>query len=206
MLELRIHGRGGQGAVIASEVLANAFFFDGQSVQTFPEFGVERRGAPVAAYVRVDKKPVRIRCRVTQPHHIVVLDPVLLTQVNVTLGLKPKGWILINSEKKPKDIDLPNAEWGMPKKASHGIPCAARARRSVREKFRIATVNATQIAIKYGLGPRTAPIVNTAILGAFCKLGMFRLKSLEKAITQIIPIKTDKNLEATREAYETIIT
>jgi len=181
MLELRIHGRGGQGAVVASEVLANAFFYDGKNVQTFPEFGVERRGAPVAAYVRVDKKPVRIRCRVTQPHHIVVLDPVLLTQVNVTLGLRPKGWILINSEKKPKDIDLP-------------------------KKFRIATVNATQIAIKYGLGPRTSPIVNTAILGAFCKLGMFRLKSLEKAITQIVPIKTDKNLEATREAYDTIIT
>jgi len=181
MLELRIHGRGGQGAVIASEILANAFFYDGKNVQTFPEFGVERRGAPVAAYVRVDKKPVRLRCRITQPDHIIVLDPVLLTQVNVTLGLKLKGWILINSDKKPNEIDLPH-------------------------QFRIATVNATQIAIKYGLGPRTAPIVNTAILGAFCKLGMFRLKSLEKSISQIIPIKTGKNLEATREAYDTVIT
>ncbi len=165
--------------MIASEVLATAFFFDGQNVQTFPEFGVERRGAPVAAYVRIDKKPVRVRCRITQPDHIIVLDPVLLTQVNVTQGLKPKGWILINSDKLPSAIDLPKG-------------------------FRIATVNATQIAIKYNLGPRTAPIVNTAILGAFSRLGgMVRLKSLEKAIKKILPLNAAKNLEATREAYNT---
>jgi 2-oxoacid:acceptor oxidoreductase gamma subunit (pyruvate/2-ketoisovalerate family) len=180
MIELRIHGRGGQGAVIASEALATAFFYDGQHIQTFPEFGVERRGAPVAAYVRVDKKPVRLRCRISHPDHIIVLDPVLLSSIDVTVGLKKNGWVLINSHKDPKELSIPS-------------------------RFQVATVDATRIAIKYGLGPKTAPIVNTAILGAFCKLPrMTTLKSLEKAITAIVPTKTAKNLEATREAYKSV--
>jgi 2-oxoacid:acceptor oxidoreductase gamma subunit (pyruvate/2-ketoisovalerate family) len=180
MIEIRIHGRGGQGAVVASEILATAFFLEGKSVQTFPEFGVERRGAPVAAYLRVDNKPVRIRCRITEPDHIIVLDPVLLSQINVTSGLKDKAWVLVNSNKKPNELGIP-------------------------DKFRVATVDATKIAITRGLGPRTSPIVNTAILGAFCRLGMVSLKSLEAALIKILKAKAPKNLEATREAYNIVV-
>ncbi|MEK7449047.1 MAG: 2-oxoacid:acceptor oxidoreductase family protein [Planctomycetota bacterium] len=199
MLEIRIHGRGGQGAVVASETLATAFFNDGKSVQTFPEFGVERRGAPVTAYVRADTKPVRLRCRIYSPDHLIILDPVLLNSIDVTEGLKKDGWILINSNKEPLCLEISSRRGG-----------------SGTGKFRIATVDATGIAIKYSLGPRTTPIVNTAILGAFCRLpdtqskktqkltGLVKLKSLEKAIAAIVPVKTEKNLAAAREAYKTV--
>jgi len=97
MIEIRIHGRGGQGAVIASEVLAMAAFREGKHVTSFPAFGVERRGAPVAAFTRIDDRPIRLKCEIYAPDHVVVLDPSLLQVVDVTAGLKPGGWILVNS-------------------------------------------------------------------------------------------------------------
>ena len=102
MHELRIHGRGGQGAVIASKVLAVALFREGRCVQSFPAFGVERRGAPVTAFLRVDDAPVRLRCEVAEPDALIVLDPTLIDAVDVTAGLKPGGSILINSERAPE--------------------------------------------------------------------------------------------------------
>ena len=78
MIEIRFHGRGGQGAVIASKVLASAIYKQGQYAQSFPSFGVERRGAPVAAFTRIDDKPILIRCEIYQPDHLIVLDPTLL--------------------------------------------------------------------------------------------------------------------------------
>lgn len=177
MIEIRIHGRGGQGAVVASKVLAAAVFKEGKFVQSFPAFGVERRGAPVMAFTRIGDQPVRIRCQIYEPDHIVVLDPTLLEAVDVTAGLKEGGWILINSEQAPTAFDLP-------------------------AKYRVATVDASSIAIKYKLGPKSAPIVNTAILGAFARTtGIVSLEALAEAVREAVPIKPEENVAATREAY-----
>ncbi|OPX38788.1 MAG: hypothetical protein B1H12_01545 [Desulfobacteraceae bacterium 4484_190.2] len=89
MIEVRFHGRGGQGAVVASKIMANAVFFDGKYSQSFPAFGVERRGAPVAAFLRVDSAPIRLRTEIYEPDYLVILDPILIEQIPVTRGLKP---------------------------------------------------------------------------------------------------------------------
>ncbi|MCX7635027.1 MAG: 2-oxoacid:acceptor oxidoreductase family protein, partial [Syntrophales bacterium] len=97
MLEIRFHGRGGQGTVVATILLAKAFFAAGWQVQSFPFFGVERRGAPVEAYLRLDREKILLRTNVTTPDHVVVQDRTLLQSINIVRGLKPGGWILINS-------------------------------------------------------------------------------------------------------------
>ncbi len=177
MIEIRIHGRGGQGAVIASKVLAAAVFKEGKYVQSFPTFGVERRGAPVMAFTRIDDKPIRIRCQIYEPDHIVVLDPTLLEAVDVTAGLKEGGWILVNSEQDPAAFNLP-------------------------AKYRVATVDANSIAIKYRLGPKSAPIVNTAILGAFVRItDIVSLEAIAEAVRETVPLKPEENVAATKEAY-----
>jgi len=180
MIEVRIHGRGGQGAVIASKVLAAAVFREGRYVQSFPAFGVERRGAPVAAFTRIGDEPIRIRCQIYHPDHVMVLDPSLMDVVDVTAGLKKGGWILINSAQPPSAFSLP-------------------------PEFHVATVDANRIAFKYRLGPRTAPIVNTAILGAFAKVtGIAGLEAVIEAVRDSVPVKIDDNVAATREAYEAV--
>lgn len=180
MIEIRFHGRGGQGAVVASKVLAAAVFKEGQYVQSFPAFGVERRGAPVTAFTRIDDRAIRIRCQIYEPDHIVVLDPTLLKAVDVTAGLKEGGWIIINSDRDPSAFDLP-------------------------EKFRVATVDANPIAIKYHLGPKSAPIVNTAILGAFAKAtGIVSLEAIAEAVREAVPRNPKGNVAATREAYDSV--
>jgi len=182
VIEVRIHGRGGQGAVIASKVLADAVFREGRYVQSFPSFGVERRGAPVAAFTRIDQTPVRLRCQIYNPDHVMVLDPSLMQVVDVTAGLKPGGWVLINSEQPPETYNLPSG-------------------------FRVATVDANAIAVKYRLGSRTAPIVNTAILGAFARVtGIVSLDAVSKAVREAVPSKKDDNVAATREAFEAVRT
>jgi 2-oxoisovalerate ferredoxin oxidoreductase gamma subunit len=182
VIEVRIHGRGGQGAVIASKVLADAVFREGRYVQSFPAFGVERRGAPVAAFTRIDDEPVRLRSQIYNPDHVMVLDPSLMQVVDVTAGLEEGGWILINSEQSPAAFDLP-------------------------DRFRVATVDANAIAAKHRLGPRTAPIVNTAILGAFVRItGIAKLETIEEAVREAVPVKPEDNVAATREAYHAVRT
>jgi 2-oxoacid:acceptor oxidoreductase gamma subunit (pyruvate/2-ketoisovalerate family) len=182
MLEIRFHGRGGQGAVIASKVLAVSLFSEGQFVQTFPAFGVERRGAPVAAFVRVDHDYIDLRCEVYNPEHIVVLDPSLLEAVDVAAGLKPGGTILINSDKPP----------------SHFTQFS---------KFKVATINASAIAVEHELGTRQHPIVNTAILGAFARqTGLIKLQSVLDAIAEEIPFKPEANAQAARDAFDRLVT
>ena len=165
---------------MASEMLAKAVFYEGKYVQAFPAFGVERRGAPVMAFTRIDEKPIRIRTQIYEPNHIMVLDPTLLEVVDVTAGLKEDGWILINSVDSQEAFDLPG-------------------------KYRVATVDANTIAIKYRLGPRNAPIVNTAILGAFSRItGIVQLESVIEAVRASVPIKPDSNVAAVKEAYELV--
>jgi len=178
MKEIRFHGRGGQGTVVASQILASALFKEGKYVQSFPAFGVERRGAPVAAFIRVDEEPILLRCEIYHPDHVVVLDPTLIHSVDVTTGLKRDGWVLINSDRAPEEFDLP-------------------------EGFRVATVDANHIAVKHHLGSPTNPIVNTAILGAFARISeMVSLETLLDVIREAAPIKPEENAAAAAEAYK----
>lgn len=178
MIEIRFHGRGGQGVVVASEVLADAAFQEGKRVQSFPAFGVERRGAPVMAFTRIDEKPIRIRSQIYEPDHIIILDPTLLEVLDVKAGLKTGGWVLLNSADDPTAFGL-------------------------HDRFRVGTVDANHIAFKYRLGPRNAPIVNTAILGAFARLtGIVGLEALSAAVRAAVPVRPDENVAAVQEAYE----
>ena len=180
MQEIRFHGRGGQGTVVASILLAKAYFSAGYYVQTFPVFGVERRGAPVEAYLRLDEKKILLRCNVYTPDHAVVQDVKLLESVDVTAGLKPGGWILINASAQPASL---NAFSG----------------------FKLACVDATGIAVQNELGTRTHPIINTAMIGAFARiLKMPPLEMIAEAIKEDIPIKPAQNIQASKEAYKNV--
>ncbi|NOZ85952.1 MAG: pyruvate ferredoxin oxidoreductase [Deltaproteobacteria bacterium] len=183
MLEIRFHGRGGQGTVVASEILALAAFKEGRYPASFPSFGSERRGAPVVAYVRLDDKPIEQRTEVYTPHGLVVLDQnlILLKLAPVTEGLREKGWLLINSAKSP-------AEWS-----------------KILPGYKIATVDASAIAVKNGLGSKTSPIVNTAILGALAKVpGVAGIEAILDAVHETVPIKPEANVEAARESYDSM--
>ena len=178
MVEIRFHGRGGQGAVVASEILARALAEEGKHVQSFPSFGVERRGSPVAAFVRFDEEPILARYQIYEPDHIVVLEKNLLSEIDVTAGLKEGGWIVINSEER-------------------SFPAFS--------KFRVATVDANGIALKHGLGSKTAPIVNTAILGALARTTeIVAIQAVLEAINKSVPLKKDENVAAAKEAYEAV--
>ena len=100
MIEIRFHGRGGQGAVTAAEILAKAAFKDGKYAQAFPFFGVERRGAPVMAFTRIDNKPIRVRYQVYEPNYVLVLDDGLPQVADVFAGIKDNGKYIVNSDKE----------------------------------------------------------------------------------------------------------
>lgn len=107
MVEIRLHGRGGQGAVIACHLLGGALHRQGYCVQSFPFFGFERRGAPVTAFVRFDDKQVRLRCGIYQPDHLIVFDAGLVEVLDLTAGLKPAGWIVVNSARSGLPFPAP---------------------------------------------------------------------------------------------------
>ena len=104
MKEIRWHARAGQGAKTASQLYATALLHNGQSVQAFPEYGPERRGAPLRAYTRIDDKPIRRHDAITRPDVVVVLEPSLLSEVDVAEGLAPGGFVLINAETPPESL------------------------------------------------------------------------------------------------------
>lgn len=180
MVEIRFHGRGGQGAVKASDILAMAAFAEGKEVQAFPFFGVERRGAPVTAFTRISDQEIRIHCYIYEPDVLVVLDPTLIGAVPLTEGLKPNGSIIINTERQPGDFSFPEAENPI-----------------------IYSVDCSSIALKYGLGTPAAPIVNTAILGAVSKATkLASIDSIMGAIKERIPLKKEENAQAAKETYD----
>lgn len=183
MIEIRFHGRGGQGAVIGSEVLAHAFFLEDKFVQAFPAFGVERRGAPVTAFCRIDDKLIHLRNQIYEPDHVVVLDPTLMESAGVTQGLKIGGTIVVNSKKSPSYYqNLLGNDYG------------------------VYIVDATSIAIEYRLGSPQNPIVNTAILGAFSNAsGLVKIESVGQAIEEHVPVNKENNMKAARAAYERVI-
>ena len=142
MIEIRFHGRGGQGAVTSAEMLALAAIGEGKYAQAFPSFGPERRGAPVVAFCRIDDKPIRIRANIYEPDLVVVLDASLLKIVNVAAGLKPNGILVTNTKEAPEKV-----------------------KEDLKLKNRLAAVDATKIALEV-LG---LPITNTTMLGALIK-------------------------------------
>jgi len=178
MKEIRFHGRGGQGAVSASNILANSAFIEGKYVQSFLLIGAERRGAPIMAYTRIDDKPIRNRSQIYFPDYVIVLDSDLVGLVDVANGIKSSGIILINSDKKSSDFQC-------------------------RSDVKVVSIDVTSIALKYKLGNPTAPIVNTSILGAFARVsGIVGLDSLLATIREYAPAKPAENALAAEEAYK----
>ncbi|MDI6890936.1 MAG: 2-oxoacid:acceptor oxidoreductase family protein [Thermodesulfovibrionales bacterium] len=184
-VEIRWHGRGGQGTVTAAKVLADACLSGGRYVQAFPEYGPERAGAPLRAYNRISSKPIRMHCPVLKPQVINVVDPTLLDAVNIQEGATEDATFIINTSKDPKEI---------------------------KEKLKLApgqrvfTVDATKIAIDC-IG-RALP--NAPMLGAMCRAtGLVSLEHLLEDIRKSFGKKfsqkiIDGNLEATRRGYEEV--
>ena len=180
LIEIRWHGRGGQGAVTSAELLAQAAINEGMYAQAFPAFGAERRGAPVVAFVRIDSShPIRIRAEITEPDIVAVLDPGLLRVVKVASGLKSNGVLVVNTPKEPADI---GREFGV--------------------KVPLATVDATKIAREL-LG---VPIVNTAMLGALLKAReLVKLESLIEPLKERFGRLAERNINAMQKAYEVTV-
>jgi len=180
ILEVRWHGRGGQGAWTASELLARAAIHEGKYIQSFPEFGPERMGAPVTAFTRISTEPILIHCSVYNPDVVAVLDPTLLKAVPVIEGLIEEGTIIANSKDDPAEI-----------------------RKMLNtDKGKVWTVPATEIAIKI-LG---TPITNTAMLGAVARVtGIVSLESIEKEVKERFRQDiAEKNFAVIKEAYEEV--
>ena len=160
--EICIHGRGGQGGVTAAELLAHAAFMEGKWVQAIPFFGAERRGAPVKAFARISNEPILIRSQVYDPDYVLVLDSTLLEVIDVTEGLKKDGIIVVNTTKEPKKLDI--------------------------KGYRVATVDATGVALELELLVAGLPVLNTSMLGAFAKAAeVIKLESVMKAIEERWP-------------------
>ena len=181
MLQIRIHGRGGQGVVTAAEMLSIAAFEQGRHAQAFPSFGSERTGAPVVAFCRIDEREIRLREPILAPDVLIVQDPTLLHQVDVFQGLRPDGYVLINSKRGFEELGLSDM-----------------ARHFKRE--RLTTVPATEIALKH-LG---RPMPNAVLLGAFAALtGLITLDAVSHAIRDKFAGKVaDNNVAAAADAYQ----
>lgn len=180
MLQIRIHGRGGQGVVTAAEMLSLAAFEQGHHAQAFPSFGSERTGAPVVAFCRIASQEIRLREPVLAPDVLIVQDPTLLHQVDVFQGLKPDGYVLINTRRSFDELGL--AE--------------------LTQRFRherLTTVPATEIALRI-LG---RPLPNAVLLGGFAALsGMVSLDAVEHAIQHKFAGRVaQSNVAGAREAF-----
>ncbi|HEU0023228.1 MAG TPA: 2-oxoacid:acceptor oxidoreductase family protein [Thermoleophilaceae bacterium] len=181
VLQVRIHGRGGQGVVTAAEMLSVAAFIEGRHAQAFPSFGSERTGAPVVAFCRIDDREIRAREPIDEPDALIVQDPTLLHQVDLFSGLGPEGYILINSARSFDELGL--SEFA--------------------ERFhheRLLTVPATDLAREH-LG---RPIPNAVLLGGFAALsGLISLESVASAIRRKFPGKLGEgNVAAADAAFQ----
>ncbi len=180
MIEVIFYGRGGQGGVVASKVLASAFFQEGKYVQSFPAFGGERRGAPVKAFLRADEKTIRRRSLIYRADHAILLDETLPEEIPVHDEVKGAQSIVINSSSPPDSFK--------------GMGTSL-----------IGTVDARAIANDLGLGTEMMPIVNTIMLGAFAKVSnMVDIKSISIAIEKNISIRAEDNISGAVRAYEEV--
>jgi len=173
MYEIIFHGRGGQGALLAAKILANAYFFDGKYVEAFPHFSAERRGAPVRAFLRIDDRPIRSKVPITSADCAIILDASLLDYIDITQGLKEESLILLNTPLKPNEIKL-------------------------SAKHKLATCDASEISRKI-IGK---DIPNSAMLGAFCSMLSLDMEALAQGFKEIFTHKTiaEKNIEMAKIA------
>jgi pyruvate ferredoxin oxidoreductase gamma subunit len=184
MIEIRWHGRGGQGAKTASQFLAEAALEAGKHIQAFPEYGPERAGAPIRSYTRIDDNPIKLHSPITNPQTVVVIDPTLLDSIDVTEGLGENGVLIVNSSHKPKDI-----------RGKTGFT-----------KGKVATVDATKISLET-LG---VPMPNTPMLGALLKIKeVVSMQALihqvnHKFLNKIGEEKTNANIAGIKRAYEEV--
>jgi pyruvate ferredoxin oxidoreductase gamma subunit len=181
MFAVRIHGRGGQGAVTAAEMLSVAAFDEGRHAQAFPTFGSERTGAPVVSFCRIDDRPIRLREPISHPDALIVQDPTLLHQVDLFAGLSPGGYLLVNTSRTLGELGL----------AELADKLDAR---------RVATVPATELAREH-LG---RPLPNAALLGGFAALtGQVSLQAVSDAIrARFAGAVGEGNVKAAEAAYE----
>jgi pyruvate ferredoxin oxidoreductase gamma subunit len=176
MIEIRWHGRGGQGAVTSVEMLALAAIEEGRYAQGFPSFGPERRGAPVVAFNRVDNHRIKVRSGVYEPDVVVVLDPSLVGLVNVVEGLKPDGVLIVNTSKSPEEI-----------------------KKEMNFRGAVTTVDASKIAREV-LG---VPITNTTMLGAVIRATkLVKIESSEGPLEERFGKLAKRNISALKRAYE----
>ncbi|MFB0526423.1 MAG: 2-oxoacid:acceptor oxidoreductase family protein [bacterium] len=182
LIEVRFHGRGGQGAKTAAQLLAETALGGGMYIQAFPEYGPERSGAPMRAYTRISDKPINLHCGVTSPSVVIVIDPTIMDTVDVAEGLGNQGILIVNTEEKPDAIR---------KKTNF-------------KKGKVFTVDATQISLDT-LG---RPMPNTPMLGALIKAtGIIKMKDLEenlkkKFLKKIGEKAVKGNIDAIERAYK----
>jgi 2-oxoacid:acceptor oxidoreductase gamma subunit (pyruvate/2-ketoisovalerate family) len=176
MIEITFKGRGGQGAVVASEILGKSFFMEGKYPQSFSIFGNERRGAPVFGFLRVDDKPILLKCQIRHPDHMIILDLSLTDEQEICRELKPGGLLLINSHRAIDSF------------------------KNLR-RFKIGLINAGPIARQAGLGAT----FNMAMLGAYIRLtDLVRLETLIDTVRTMVPAKVEQNVESIKKAYEQV--
>ena len=174
MVEIKFFGRGGQGVVIAAQILAKAYFLMGRYPQCYSLFGGERRGAPVTSFLRVDDKKIYLKCEIKKPDRLIFFAPDLIDEAEIERTLKPNGFVLINTPFK-RDYFT-------------GL-----------RKLNLAVVNASAIAQEEGIG--TA--INTTILGSYCRVAEdIPMNVLEDAIRTSVPAKIEENLKAALSAYK----
>ena len=182
-MEIRWHGRGGQGVVTANEILAGAALEEGKYMKAFPEFGPERMGAPIRAFARISEEPIKVHSQVYFPDYVVVLDPTLIGNINVLEGMKKEGALVAN---------YPDG------RESH--------RRALATDMDVHAVNAIKIALET-IGK---PLANTAMLGALVKVsGVLNLESVKKELRNKMSGKlpekvVEKNILSVQRAYEEV--
>jgi pyruvate ferredoxin oxidoreductase gamma subunit len=183
MFQVRIHGRGGQGVVTAAELLSVAAYLEGKHAQAFPSFGSERTGAPVVSFCRIDDKEIRLREPILEPDALIVQDPTLFKAIDVCQGLKPSGYLLVNSHRSVTDLHIDPIAKQLP--AGH-----------------VLTVPASELALRH-IG---RPFPNAALLGAFARLtGIIRLQSVAAAIGDAFPEKiAAANVAAATAAHDAV--
>ena len=176
MIEIKFKGRGGQGAVVASEILGRAFFLEGKYPQCFSLFGGERRGAPVVGFLRVDEQPILLKCQIYHPDQMIIFDYSLIDETEIVRELKPNGYLLINTH---QGVD----SWGR------------------LRKFKIGLIDAGPIARSLGLGAT----FNTAMLGAYVRLtNLVTMETLTETVKAMAPAKKEENVQAAKEAYNRV--
>jgi len=179
LIEIRWHGRGGQGIVSVSRLLAEAALLDKKHVQSFPEFGPERSGAPVRGFTRISDEPISIHSQIYSPNVVVIVDPTLLVTNNVASGITENGTVIANTDRQPDEL-----------------------RETLGVKASVYCVNARRIALEV-LG---RPIYNTAMLGALIKIKpLTSFESVAKVVRSRFPgVLGEKNVEAMKRAYEEV--